>query len=265
MGNQLSHPGVETRLNDRIFSALLENAHDAIFVLDEKGTVLHGNKQAEKILGLSKMEMAGRPYHDFVVPDDLEYAVSKVEGVIDGKPDAHSEVRLRRSGGGIAFVEFSGTMVDLGEEKVMLSIGRDITDQKKAEEERSRLAAIVESSDDAIYAMDLEGIINVWNTSAENLFGYGAQEILGRHIFVLVPAERHAEMLRMLESCKQGRPLSQFETVRKNRLQEKIPISVNWFPIKDKNARIVGVSAIVRDLTEQKREEFFRTREEKRT
>jgi sigma-B regulation protein RsbU (phosphoserine phosphatase) len=159
-------------------------------------------------------------------------------------------------------VDFSAVVIDLGNEKVMMSIGRDITAQKRMEEERNRLAAIVESSDDAIYAINLEGVINVWNSGAEKLFGYSQAEILGRYISTLVPADHHKEILRMLDACKQGQVISHFETVRKNRQQAKFPISLSWFPILDRNGKVIGVSAIVRDLTEQKRGEFFLSREE---
>lgn len=242
-------------------SALMECANDAIFVVSIEGKILNINGQAEKLLGLSREAIEGKFYHDFVVPDDHDYAVSEVGKIVGGNAVTHNEVRLRHSSGRNVFVEFSAVMIDLGDEKVMMSIGRDITEQKKTEEERIRLAAIVECSSDAIYAIDLEGIITVWNYGAEKLFDYAAQEVIGRDIFMLVPADRHAEMMKMIETCKKGIPLSHFETARKNRLQEKVPISVNWFPIRNEKGEMIGISAIARDLTEAKPEGLFRARE----
>jgi PAS domain S-box-containing protein len=262
MKNTLALPEIETKLNDRVFRALMENANDAIFVLSLEGFILYGNQKSEKMLGVSREQMKGKFYNDFTVPEDVEHTAYQVGEVVDGNL-GRTETRILQPDGHIVDVVFSAVMIELEDQKVMLGIGRDVTEQKKTEEDRMRLAAIVEYSNDAIYAMDLDGIINVWNPGAERLFGYGSHEVLGRHIFMLIPSDRHPEMLRMMETCKKGQTLTRVETTRKNRLQEKIPISVNWFPIRDKKGTIQGISAIVRDLTEPKhQEEFFRIRGE---
>jgi PAS domain S-box-containing protein len=262
MNNTLAFPEIETKLNDGVFRALMENANDAIFVLSLEGFILYGNQKSEKLLGVSKDQMKGKFYNDFTVPEDVEHTAYQVGEVVEGN-SGHTETRILQPDGHVVNVVFSAVVIELDDQKVMLGIGRDITEQKKTEEDRMRLASIVESSNDAIYAIDLDGVINVWNPGAEKLFGYGPHEVLGHHIFMLMPSDRHAEMMKMMETCKKGQTLTQVETTRKNRLQEKIPISVNWFPIRDKKGSIQGISAIVRDLTEPKQqEEFFRIRGE---
>jgi PAS domain S-box-containing protein len=236
-------------------SALMENASDAIFLLALDGKILSANRQAEKLLGFPREQIEGKIYHEFVVTTDHEEAVAKVGKVMDGNQATHDEVQLRRADGEVVYVDFSAVLIDLGDEKVMMGIGRDITEQKKAGEDRDRLAAIVENSNDAIYAMDLDGKIRFWNRSAEKLFGYSSHEMLEHHVFTTVPSHLHFEILRMLETCQKGQAIQHFETVRKNRRKELFPVSVNWSPLFDSRGKVIGISAIIRDLTDLKRVE----------
>jgi len=137
---------------------------------------------------------------------------------------------------------------------------RDITARRQAEETRLRLAAIVESSDDAIISKSLEGVITSWNAAAEQLFGYRAEEMLGQPILRLLPAERHAEEDMILARLRRGERIEHFETVRRTKAGRLVDVSVTISPLRDEGGRIVGASKIARDITERKRAEAERAR-----
>ncbi len=131
----------------------------------------------------------------------------------------------------------------------------EITDLKRIQEQRSQLAAIVESSDDAIIGKDLRGIITSWNLGAERIYGYSAAEVVGQPINKLVLPERQAELAAAYQTILRGEPLPPFETVRARKDGQQIEISLLASPIRDSEGRIIGVSAISRDITETKRTE----------
>ncbi len=129
----------------------------------------------------------------------------------------------------------------------------DITDRKKAEEAAQRLAAIVESSDDAIVSKDLNGIITTWNSGAERLFGYTSEEIIGKSVTMLIPPGRHDEELGILERIRRGERVDHYETIRRRKDGSVVEISLTVSPIKNAEGIVVGASKIARDITERRR------------
>jgi PAS domain S-box-containing protein len=117
------------------------------------------------------------------------------------------------------------------------------------------LAAIVESSEDAILTMDLNGIISSWNASAESFFGYKADEIIGQPVLRLVPPERKEEEEQILEQIKLNQPVSQFETIRLRKDGKRIDVSLTVSPVKDSTDRLTGASKIVRDISQRRQAE----------
>jgi two-component system CheB/CheR fusion protein len=128
----------------------------------------------------------------------------------------------------------------------------DITERKRAEEVAQRLASIVESSGDAILSKDLNGIITSWNRGAERLFGYSPDEMIGKSVTLLIPAERHDEEPQILARIRRGEPIENYETVRLRKDGSLIDISLSVSPLKDAGGKIVGASKIARDITERK-------------
>ncbi|HEY8292447.1 MAG TPA: PAS domain S-box protein, partial [Thermomicrobiales bacterium] len=128
----------------------------------------------------------------------------------------------------------------------------DITERKRAEEMRARLAAIVESSDDAIVSKDLNGVIASWNAGAERLFGYTAQEAIGKSVTMLIPPERHDEEPEILRRIRRGERVDHYETVRRRKDGTLLDISLLISPIMDSRGMIVGASKIARDITAQR-------------
>src|SRR5204863_9346215 len=125
--------------------------------------------------------------------------------------------------------------------------------------ERAWLAAIVDSSDDAIVSKTLDGVITTWNRGAERIFGYTAREAIGRNITLIIPAERRSEEDDVLARIRRGETVDHFETVRQTKDGRRLNISLSVSPIRDSTGTIVGASKIARDITDRTRAEVERT------
>jgi PAS domain S-box-containing protein len=136
--------------------------------------------------------------------------------------------------------------------------------QQAAMETRLRFAAIVEASEDAIYVTDVSGMITDWNKGAEKLYGYTADEIIGQSIFLLIPSDRSSICIRAMEKVQQGHSLSHSETVRRKKNGELVSVSITASPVLTAEGKVVGLSAIERDITERKRQETILRNSEER-
>ncbi len=137
----------------------------------------------------------------------------------------------------------------------IFGIVQDVTARKAAEEASQQLAAIVESSDDAIVSKDLNGIVTSWNPAAERMFGFTAQEMIGRPITTIIPPELRDDETRILATITRGESIEHFETVRTKKNGQSVEISLTVSPVKDEACRIVGAAKIARDITQRKRTE----------
>src|ERR671932_2709993 len=144
---------------------------------------------------------------------------------------------------------------EAGNVREVILMHDDITEHKQAEEVRARLAAIVESSDDAIIGKTLEAIITNWNRGAQKIYGYSAEEVVGKPINILVPPERPDEIPKIMERLRRGEVINHYETVRVTKDGRRLDISLTISPIRDSSGDIVGASTSARDITERKRAE----------
>jgi PAS domain S-box-containing protein len=144
----------------------------------------------------------------------------------------------------------------------MFGVVMDVTERKRAEEASLRLAAIVQSSDDAIVSKDLNGIVTSWNAAAERMFGYKPEEIIGRPITTIIPAELRSDEDMILGKIRRGEKVDHFETVRVTKTGERLDVSLTISPVKDESGRVIGAAKIARDVGQRKRaEEALRTSE----
>jgi PAS domain S-box-containing protein len=141
-----------------------------------------------------------------------------------------------------------------GSERILLGV-EDVTARREAELAVARLAAIVQSSDDAIVAIDLNGVITSWNQGAEHLYGYAAQEAVGQPIAMLISPEGSEAEKNILERMRAGEHINHFETVRRRKDGSDVGISLTLSPIRDARGEVIGASRIARDVTERKRAE----------
>ena len=152
-------------------------------------------------------------------------------------------------------VEISLSPLETEEGVLVSSAIREITERKRVEEAARKLAAIVESSDDAIIGKDLNGIIVSWNQGAERMFGYSADEAVGRDISLIYPPEHVDDEIETMDRLRQGDRIEHKEAVRVAKSGKRIDVLVTISPIKDRSGRVVGASKIARDITARKRAE----------
>ena len=131
----------------------------------------------------------------------------------------------------------------------------DITERKRNEEAAQHYSAIVESSDDAILSKDVNGVITSWNSAARRLFGYTAQEAVGKSVTMLIPADRQDEEPRILERIRRGEKIDHYETIRQRKDGRFVDISLTVSPIRDLRGNVIGASKIARDISDRKRAE----------
>lgn len=187
-------------------------------------------------------------------PDDRERARLDVECSIAGKTSYDTEYRILRADGservlaarGRVFRDTVGTPVRLA------GTSWDVTERKKVEDQRQEMAAIIESADDAIISNALDGTIRSWNPGAERLFGYRAEEVIGRPLRQLISEDRWGEELKIVERLKQGEHLRHIESVWRTNTGASVPVSLTSSLVKDRHGRVVAGSQILRDITEQK-------------
>ncbi|HEV2092629.1 MAG TPA: PAS domain S-box protein [Rubrobacter sp.] len=255
------------RPEDLGIGELFERVRDAVIVADARTQrIVLWNPAATRIFGYSASEAGGLRVEE-LVPEPLKgrHRAGMVRYSETGHGpyvDSHDllELPALRKGGQEIRVELSLSPIDpVGETegggRFVLAIVRDVTERMRDEEARSRLAAIVASSDDAIIGKTLDGTITNWNSGAENIYGYAADEVLGRPITVLVPADRPSEVPNILELVKRGEKIDHYETVRVRKDGRRVHVSLTTSPIKDAEGNVVGASTVARDITERKRAE----------
>ncbi len=197
-----------------------------------------------------------------IYPDDragMEAAVRRA--VVEGER-YEVEYRAVWPDGSVHWIAAAGRTIahEAGHPVQMAGVTHDITERKRAEEGLARLAAIVESTDDAILSRTLDGAITTWNRGAERLYGYPADEVLGRHVSALVPPDRQHELEHITERMTRGERMEHFETVRLRKDGTQVDVSISLSPVKDAAGRVVAVATIARDISERRRVETERAR-----
>ena len=257
------------RESEALKGAILESALDCIVAIDHQGSIIEWNPAAEKMFGYRRADVLGRQMADLIIPPSLRDQHRQGLARWQATGEAHVigrrvEMTAVRADGREFPVELAITHIPRDGPPAFCGYVRDITELKRAEESRIQLAAIVESSHDAIISKALDGTILTWNVGAERIFGYSAREMVGQAITLLSPAEQLGEEALVLEKLQRGQRIDHYETVRLRKDGRKINVSLTISPVKDANGRITGFSKIARDITEHKRieAEFQRLNEE---
>jgi PAS domain S-box-containing protein len=236
-------------------AAIVDSSGDSIISTDLNGNVETWNDGAERLFGYEASEVIGKPLLMIYPPDRQDEEQQILKSIRRGEPvDNHETVRRRKDG---TFIDISLTVSPVEEPAGRIigasRIARDISERKQAEQASRLLAAIVQSSDDAIVSKDLNGIIQSWNAGAERLFGYAADEVIGKPVMILIPSDRQDEEPAILERIRRGERVEHYETVRQRKDGSLIDISLTVSPIKDAGGRVIGASKIARDISERKR------------
>jgi len=244
------------RESEERFRSIVEATPECVKLVASDGTLLHMNTVGVGMVGAQRLDMVvGKNVYDLIAREDrdrfrqfnericngergsLEFDIVGIQGV-RRHMETHA-VPLRNADGSL----------------VQLAVTRDITERERAREAARRLSAIVSSSDDAIVSKDLNGIVTTWNSAAQQIFGYTAEEMIGRPILTLIPPELHDDEARILQTIARGERIDHFETVRLTKSGERIDVSITVSPVKDESGRIVGAAKIARDITQRKKSE----------
>jgi PAS domain S-box-containing protein len=245
-----------------MLAAIVESSDDPIFSQTLEGIITSWNRGAEQMFGYSAAEAIGQ-HITLIIPPEL---IAEEDDVVahlrrGEKIDPYETVRQARDRRKLNVLLTVSPIRD-GRGRIIAAskVARDITARKQADEERERLAAIIDSSDDAIVGKTLEGIITSWNRGAEQMFGYSAAEAIGQHITLIIPPELHAEEDDVLAHLRRGEKIDHYETVRQAKDGRKLNISLSVSPIRDGRGRIIGASKVARDITARKQADQERER-----
>ena len=268
----------KTMVEVLLASELLETLPDAIVAVDRDGTIVQINSQAQALFGYSRSELIGQKV-EMLVPESFrrqhhQHRENFAETPKTRRMGADLDLYGRRRNGSEFPVEISLSPVSTENGTFVLSAIRDISDRKRIAEElrraneelhrrtteqlgeyRSRLASIIDSSEDAIISKNLDGIIASWNKGAERLYGYTPEEAVGKHISLLAPRDRQHEIPEILQRIAGGESVEHHESVRVTKDGRHLNVSISVSPLRDAKGDVIGASAIARDVTAQKRAE----------
>ena len=245
----------ELKRQRKWFETALASIGDGVITADPEGNVTLLNPVAEQLTGWSSVEAIGQPLEKIfhIVNEDTRAEVENPalraieDGVIFGL--ANHTLLINREGREIA-IDDSGAPIRSGGEMLgAVLVFRDITERRRAEQARALLAGIVDSSDDAIVSKSLEGIITSWNRAAERMFGWTADEAVGKSVIMIIPPELRDEETMILSRLRQGQRIEHVETVRVTKDGRRLNISLTVSPVRNKYGEIIGASKIARDIT----------------
>ncbi len=238
--------------------AILDSALDCIISMDAHGIVREFNPAAEQTFGYKREEAIGRELAELIVPpalrqmhrDGLARFLKTGEGPVIGR---RIEINAVHRDGTEILVELAINATKIDNEPFFTAYLRDITERSRRDLALRRLAAIVESSDDAIIGTDLEMQITSWNKGAERLFGYDAKETIGQLVTLIIPQDRQQEEPQILDRVRRGERVEHYETLRRHKTGALLNISLTVSPINDAQGHVIGASKIARDITARNR------------
>lgn len=245
------------RDSEERYRLITQSMTEALFLLDLDGGLALVNAYGEQITGFRSDELIGRPIFSVLDRAGAVLVRERLEAVRAGRkvvPRFECQV-VRRDGRRIPIEMTCTSIVRDGVVVGRLAVARDITERKQSQAVQALLSSIVESSEDAIVGRTLEGRIVSWNPAAERLYGYTAQEAIGRSVSLIVPPERRDELPGILVRLHHGHRISNFETVCLTKAGRRVDVSLTISPIKDAGGRVTGASSTARDITGRLRAE----------
>jgi PAS domain S-box-containing protein len=250
-------PDLLTEAAKNFLMAVVASSDDAIISKDLNGIISSWNEGARRIFGYEADEIIGQPILR-LIPPELHHEENIILAKLRAgeRIDHFETIRVRKNGEKFhVSVSISPIKDDDGVIVGASKIARDISERRRADENRFRLAAIVESADDAIIGKDLNGIITSWNAGARRLFGYEEEEIIGQSILHLIPENLRYEEDEILRKIRAGEKIEHYETKRVSKGGETREVAVSISPIRNIKGEVVGASKIVRDISDRKKVE----------
>jgi diguanylate cyclase (GGDEF)-like protein/PAS domain S-box-containing protein len=243
--------------SEQKYRIIAENTYDWEFWLGPDGEFLYVSPACQRISGYAPEEFQHNPrlMDSIVIPEDLQVRQAhKKIATLDRKPD-EIQFRIRHKDGRIIWLAHSCQPIFTGEGVFLGNRGNnhDVTEYHLAEEAIARTAAIVQTTDDAIYSIDLDNLLLSWNPAAERMYGYRAVEVLGKKVDLLIPADRDGEADAIQARLLRGDSITHMETVRRRKDGTVFPVSLTFSPIPDEHGEFTQASVIARDISQQKR------------
>lgn len=240
------------RASEQRFFKIFQATPDLLSITSlADGSYLEVNEAFVRAFGYRRREVIGRPAREVPVWAEERERVEVLQALSELGEVRDREVRFRAQSGREVVGLVSAEAIDIDGNQFVLTLIKDISERKRLEEDRARLAAIVESSDDAITATDADGTITSWNAGAEKIFGFSAGEAKGMHLSFLAAPERKDEIVRLHRSIRRDEQVTHFDTVHVRKDGRQINVSLTMSPIKNADGAIVGTSCIARDVTER--------------
>lgn len=235
---------------------LLDLSFNAVLLRDHEDRITFWNKGAQELYGWTREEAMGQVTHTLFKTTFAEPLPSIVARLRRDRGWQGELTHTRKNGTSLTVLSrWALTRDQETGAEVIMEANVDITHAKEADRANNLLAAIVDSSDDAIISKNLNGVITSWNKAAERVFGHTAEEAIGRNITLIIPPDRRVEETTILERLKRGQRIDHFETIRMRKDGTFLDISLTISPVKDATGRIIGASKVARDITERKHAE----------
>jgi PAS domain S-box-containing protein len=246
------------RMGEQRLRAIFAQAPVGVAIAELDGRFVEANPKFCDILNYSIEEIRARSFVDIGIAGEQAAIREGIQCLLNGAISSYvTQNRCVRKDGSIVWCNTAVSVLrgESGEAQRLIGTFEDITADRQAEELRSRLAAVVEFSDDAIITKTLEGIITTWNPGAQRMFGYAADEVVGSSITLLFPPGQVDEEAAILERLRRGERIEHYETIRRTKNGTLLNVSLSVSPLKDSKGQIIGASKIARDITRQKRAE----------
>jgi len=248
------HALTQARRSQAELEDFFENAPVGIRCMAPDGAILRANRAELDLLGYQPDEYLGRNIAQFCV--DREVAVDSVRRLWGGEALRNVEMRMRHRDGSIRYGLMSANALFDGAEFIHARcVTRDLTDRIQADKALAQFKAMVESADDAVIGKTLEGIITSWNAAATRLYGYAAEDVIGKSISLLAPPDKDDELAGIMERLRRGEHFEQQDTTRVRKDGTLIQVSITISPILDPHGRPIGATSIARDITARKQAE----------
>ena len=256
----------DIKYNEARFRSLVENSFEVVAMIDPQANVLYTSPPTKNVLGYDNSELLGHSMFEWMHPDDVRGVTEIFQGLLK-TPGAivHATCRMQHKDGTWRWMEGSGcNLLHQPAVAAVVVNYRDITERKKYEEAQVRFASIVESSDEAITSKSLDGTITSWNKGAEKLYGYTAEEVIGRSVDILVPEDKKEELANMFQDLEEGKKIELMETIRRRKDGGLIDVLLTLSPLRNNNGELTGVSSIARNITERKKAQLAVEESERR-
>ncbi|MDB5770629.1 MAG: diguanylate cyclase, partial [Burkholderia sp.] len=241
----------------RTHAEILANMAEGVIVTDESGVIFYANTAMERIYGYSAGELLGMFAWELkaTAKEEAQDLTEQIIAILKAHGYWNGEFASRRKSGDVFTMAARISRIEIAGKPYIVSVEQDVTELKKAAEIRLRLAAIVQSSDDAIMAQSLNGTITSWNPAAEAMYGYTSDEICGKSVSTLMPDGLKDEYADIMDFLSKGQGLKNLETKRIRKDGSEIDVSLTLSPIRDTEGQVIGAAKIARDITDKRKAE----------